>query len=289
MYVARTFGKFASWVCASNVLMELIVSSAAVAKGFAPYFCRLINQPTDAAIIVVTGPSGEPLPIDLVAMGLILLVTLLLLVGARQASVVNIVTTLVALACIIITIIAGESAGPGALADAWSSCWLIDRLLLRATATESAALQRCKRQPAAAAVLSARPLRPAWLLWVRAPTPAPRRRFVGAGFTKVDSTNWVEPDGFIPYGTKGIFNAASQVFFAYIGFEMVASAAEEAKNPKRDVPIATVASVGFCGILYVLMAVVITGMVPYNLVSGWVQGGQRLLRGCCLTKGMRQS
>jgi amino acid transporter len=91
--------------------------------------------------------------------------------------------------------------------------------------------------------------------------------WAAAGFTKVDSANWVEPDGFTPYGTKGIFNAASQVFFAYLGFEMVATAAEEAKNPKRDIPIATVVSVSFCGVLYVLMALVITGMVPYNMVS----------------------
>ncbi len=58
-----------------------------------------------------------------------------------------------------------------------------------------------------------------------------------------------------------------QVFFAYIGFDMVASAAEEARNPRRDVPLATVASVVSCGLLYVAMALVITGMVPYTLVS----------------------
>lgn len=50
------------------------------------------------------------------------------------------------------------------------------------------------------------------------------------------------------------------------GFEMIASAAEESRSPNRDVPIATVGSVSFCGVLYILMAMVITGLVPYTQV-----------------------
>lgn len=58
-----------------------------------------------------------------------------------------------------------------------------------------------------------------------------------------------------------------QVFFAFVGFDMVATAAEESVNPLRDVPVATVGSVVICGAMYVLMAVAIVGMVPYTQVS----------------------
>lgn len=75
--------------------------------GFAPYFCRLINQPTNAAIIYVQGVDGETLAIDLVAMGLVVLVTILLLVGVREATAVNNFTTWTSVICIIVTIVAG--------------------------------------------------------------------------------------------------------------------------------------------------------------------------------------
>lgn len=68
---------------------------------------------------------------------------------------------------------------------------------------------------------------------------------------------------FAPYGFSGVMLGASIVFFAFIGFDSVSTHAEEAKNPQRDVPIAIIVSLVGCTILYVAVAAVITGMVPY--------------------------
>lgn len=66
------------------------------------------------------------------------------------------------------------------------------------------------------------------------------------------------------YGWGGIMRAATLVFFAYIGFEATSTAAQEAKNPQRDLPIGTLASLAICTILYVAMAAVLTGLISYT-------------------------
>jgi len=75
--------------------------------------------------------------------------------------------------------------------------------------------------------------------------------------------------GFSPttYGWGGIFAGASIVFFAYIGFDVVATTAEEAENPQRDLPIGIIASLVICTILYIAVALVITGMVHYDHIN----------------------
>jgi APA family basic amino acid/polyamine antiporter len=57
------------------------------------------------------------------------------------------------------------------------------------------------------------------------------------------------------------------VFFAYIGFDAVSTAAQEAKNPQRDLPIGMIASLLICTVLYILMALVMTGLAPFRLLS----------------------
>jgi len=66
------------------------------------------------------------------------------------------------------------------------------------------------------------------------------------------------------FGISGIFTGAALVFFAYIGFDIVATAAEETKNPQRDMPIGIFASLGICTVLYVAVSLVVTGMVKYT-------------------------
>ena len=77
----------------------------------------------------------------------------------------------------------------------------------------------------------------------------------------IDPTNW---DPFLPYGTQGISAGAAIVFFAYIGFDAVATSAEEVKNPSRDLPIGILGSLGVCAVLYFFVALVLTGVVPYT-------------------------
>jgi APA family basic amino acid/polyamine antiporter len=88
------------------------------------------------------------------------------------------------------------------------------------------------------------------------------------GFAYVNSANW---HPFIPantgefghYGWSGIVRASGVIFFAYIGFDAVSTAAQEAKNPQRDLPIGILGSLAICTVLYILMALVMTGLAPY--------------------------
>jgi APA family basic amino acid/polyamine antiporter len=81
------------------------------------------------------------------------------------------------------------------------------------------------------------------------------------GGSEVDSGNW---SPFTPFGWDGIVGGAAVVFFAYIGFDIVATTAEETRRPQRDMPIGILGSLAIVTILYFLVAGVITGMVPYE-------------------------
>ncbi|HEY9686639.1 MAG TPA: amino acid permease [Coleofasciculaceae cyanobacterium] len=81
---------------------------------------------------------------------------------------------------------------------------------------------------------------------------------------------WVQPEHwqpFLPYGASGIVQGAALIFFAYIGFDAVSTAAEEVKNPQRDLPIGIIASLCVCTLLYIAVSAVITGMVPYQQID----------------------
>ncbi|KAG5008118.1 hypothetical protein JHK85_026660 [Glycine max] len=80
----------------------------------------------------------------------------------------------------------------------------------------------------------------------------------------VDVSNW---SPFAPNGLKAIFTGATVVFFAYVGFDAVANSAEESKRPQRDLPIGIIGSLLICIALYIGVCLVITGMVPYNLLG----------------------
>jgi APA family basic amino acid/polyamine antiporter len=82
---------------------------------------------------------------------------------------------------------------------------------------------------------------------------------IGVGMFHVTPANW-RP--FMPNGWNGVFGAAAVMFFAFIGFDSVSSAAEEVKNPKRDLPIGIISSLAVCAVLYVAVAAVVTGIVP---------------------------
>jgi APA family basic amino acid/polyamine antiporter len=85
-----------------------------------------------------------------------------------------------------------------------------------------------------------------------------------AGMKYVDPKNW---DPFLPYGWSGVSAGAATIFFAYIGFDSISTHAEEAKNPRRDVPIGILTSLFVCTILYIAVAAVLTGMVPFNKIA----------------------
>jgi len=92
------------------------------------------------------------------------------------------------------------------------------------------------------------------------------------GFYYVNAENWVP---FIPenqgefgkFGWSGIFRASAVIFFAFIGFDAVSTAAQEAKNPQKDMPIGILGSLTISTILYILVAIVLTGVVSYKMLS----------------------
>lgn len=108
--------------------------------------------------------------------------------------------------------------------------------------------------------------------------------FIALGWGVIDSANWianpsvsgfaslVPPEGmsirngepFMSYGWNGVLTGAGVVFFAYIGFDALSTTAQEAKNPQRDLPIGMICSLLLCTVIYILMALVMTGVVPYK-------------------------
>ena len=72
---------------------------------------------------------------------------------------------------------------------------------------------------------------------------------------------------FMPYGFSGVVTGAAVIFFAYIGFDAVSTAAQEAKNPQRDMPIGILGSLAICTVLYILVAGIMVGLVDYKLLT----------------------
>jgi len=93
--------------------------------------------------------------------------------------------------------------------------------------------------------------------------------FIALGWGHVDAANWkpLIPDNdgtFGHFGYSGLLRGAGVVFFAFIGFDAVSTAAQEARKPQKDMPIGILGSLAVCTILYVLVAAVLTGLVPYK-------------------------
>ena len=97
--------------------------------------------------------------------------------------------------------------------------------------------------------------------------------FIGLGWS------YIKPENYVPYippntgdfgsfGWSGVVRAAGIIFFAYIGFDAVSTAAQEAKNPKRDMPIGILVSLAICTVLYILFAHVMTGLAHYTEFQG---------------------
>ncbi len=91
---------------------------------------------------------------------------------------------------------------------------------------------------------------------------------LGLGAKFINTANWGHGwSEFAPYGLGGIGAGAAYIFFAYIGFDAVSTTAQEAKNPQRDLPIGIIASLLVCTALYIGVAAVLTGMVPWREIN----------------------
>src|SRR5205814_7602528 len=88
--------------------------------------------------------------------------------------------------------------------------------------------------------------------------------FVAVGATHLKSANFTP---FAPNGFRGIHQGAAIVFFAYIGFDAISTAAEETVNPQRNLPIGILGGLAICTLIYVVVGFVLTGMVPYRQLA----------------------
>jgi APA family basic amino acid/polyamine antiporter len=219
-YSYATLGELVAWIIGWDLIIEYAIGNVAVAISWAEFFNRLlrnlgIHMPdwltsnyrtaTEETIAAAPHIFGFPIVFNILAFGIVALITVVLVWGIRESSMFNAVMVLIKILVLLF--------------------------------------------------------------------------FIGLALYYVSPTqmtnNW-KP--FQPQGWFGTLTGAAVVFFAYIGFDAVSTVAEETKNPSRDLPIGIIASLIICTILYVLVAAVFTGMVPWETVRAWTsaQRGESL-------------
>ena len=187
-YVA--FGEIIAWIIGWDLMLEYLVSSAAVASGWSGTFVGLMSS---AGVTLPTAITKAPMAggiIDLPAVAIVIFVTSILFVGIKESAKLNNIIVLVKVGAVLL--------------------------------------------------------------------------FIVLGVFHISVANY-KP--FAPFGWSGVMAGASIIFFAFIGFDAVSTAAEETINPKRDVPRGLAICLGLVIILYVTVAIIITGMVPYKEIS----------------------
>ncbi|WP_419419830.1 amino acid permease [Legionella sp. D16C41] len=189
-YAYAGFGELIAWIVGWDLILEYSISVPAVSVGWSGYFNDLlktgkINLPT----YLLKSPLNGGL-INILAFGIILLLTGLLMWGVKTSSRVNNIMVITKLTVILLFIIIASM--------------------------------------------------------------------------NVEPANWTP---FMPFGWTGVMQGASLIFFAYLGFDAVSTAAEEAVNPKRDLPIGIIGSLTICTVLYIIVSGLLTGIVPYTSLN----------------------
>jgi basic amino acid/polyamine antiporter, APA family len=188
-YSYATFGELIAWVLGWDLILEYGVASSAVASGWSGYFQGLIGGfgiQLPKALTSAYNPA-EGTFIDLPAILIVLLISVLLTQGVKKSAKFNTIMVIIKIAVVLL--------------------------------------------------------------------------FIAVGVWYVEPANWTP---FMPFGFDGVAVGAATVFFAYIGFDAVSTAAEEVKNPKRDMPIGIISSLAVCTVLYIVVSAILTGIVPYT-------------------------
>jgi APA family basic amino acid/polyamine antiporter len=222
-YAYATMGELVAWIIGWALVLEYALGAATVAISWSEYLNNLLggwipfewchspwDHYRDAANVLHSGYVNIP------ALFILILITLLLIKGTQESAVVNAVIVTVKVAIVLVFIAVG---------------WQF--------------IKGVNHHP--------------YLIPANAP-PAILR----------DGTTYsYQP--FFNHGWGGVLKGAAIVFFAFIGFDAVSTAAQEAKNPKRDMPIGILGSLAICTILYILFSFVLTGVAPY---TDFVKAGQ---------------
>ncbi|WP_258726523.1 amino acid permease [Cellulomonas sp. NS3] len=202
-----TLGELVAWIIGWDLLLELMLGAAVVARGWSAYLASLLDLPPWLA-----GDAARP---DVAAIAIVVVLALLLIRGSKASSRFTGVLVVVKVAIVLFVI------GLGAM--------YVD------TANYSPFVPPAEAAEGARGSVLHQPIVQAFL--------------------------GLEPTHF---GAFGVVAAASVVFFAYIGFDIVATTAEETQNPQRDMPRGILGSLAICTVLYMAVSFVLTGMVPYT-------------------------
>ncbi|TDK90789.1 amino acid permease [Mycobacterium paragordonae] len=211
-----TFGEFLAWIIGWNLVLELAIGAAVVAKGWSSYLGTVFGF---AGGTVALGP----IDFDWGALLIVVLVAILLALGTKLSSRFSAVVTAIKVSVVILVVIVG-----------------------------SFYIKAANYTPF---------------------IPKPEAEHQGRGMDQ-SVLSLLTGAGGSHYGWYGVLAGASIVFFAFIGFDIVATMAEETKNPQRDVPRGILASLGVVTLLYVAVAVVLSGMVSYTQLRSVPGHGQ---------------
>jgi APA family basic amino acid/polyamine antiporter len=208
-----SLGEIFAWIIGWDLLLELMLGASVVAQGWSTYAALFLDQ------IGIHWPDsiGPNSHVNVLAMLLVIVLTVLATIGIKESLRVNLGLVAIKLFVVLFVIIAG-------------------------------------------------------LFYIKGSNLTP---FIPPGVPaqsgSVDLTTPLFQAllGFTPstYGVMGLVSGASLVFFAFIGFDVVATTAEEARNPQRDLPRGIIGSLAICTVLYVAVCIVITGMVKYTDIS----------------------
>ncbi|MFD2370501.1 amino acid permease [Brevibacillus sp. GCM10020057] len=191
-YSYAAFGELVAWMIGWDLILEYGVAAAAVASGWSGYAQGLLEGfgiKLPVALTSAFDPAKGTI-IDLPAILIIFVITLLLMKGTRESARFNAVMVIIKVAVILL--------------------------------------------------------------------------FLAVGIGYVKPANWTP---FMPFGFSGVATGAATVFFAFIGFDAVSTAAEEVRNPQRNMPIGIIASLLICTVLYIAVSLTLTGIVPYELLN----------------------
>jgi APA family basic amino acid/polyamine antiporter len=219
-YSYATLGELVAWIIGWDLIIEYAIGNVAVAISWAEFFNRLLRNlgihvpdwltsnyrtATEETLAAAPHIFGFPIVFNILAFGIVALITIVLVWGIKESSNFNAVMVMIKILVLLFFIgLALYYVSPAKMQENWHP--------------------------------------------------------------------------FQPQGWFGTLTGAAVVFFAYIGFDAVSTVAEETKNPSRDLPIGIIASLIICTILYVLVAGVFTGMVPWETVRSWTsaQRGESL-------------
>lgn len=210
-----TFGEFMAWVIGWDLILELAVGAAAVAKGWSIYLQTVLQYLFGPA--AKTGVGLGPVTVDWGALALVAVLATVLALGTKLSSRVSMVITAIKVAIVLFVIALG-------------------------------------------------------LFYVKAANYhpfIPPGAGAGAGESGADQSlfSLIAGGATSTFGVFGLLAGASLVFFAFIGFDIVATTAEETRDPKKSVPRGILGSLAIVTVLYVAVALVVVGMVPYRALS----------------------